>query len=37
MKHDISIEELNSMVKESEDNFFETQRNILNFIGLFSM
>lgn len=37
MKNEISVEELNSNVRETKETLLDETRNMLNFIGLFSM
>lgn len=37
MKNEISVEELNSNVSETQEILINETRNMLNFIGLFSM
>lgn len=37
MKNEISVEELNSNVRETQEIPLNETRNMLNFIGLFSM
>lgn len=37
MKNEISVEELNSNVSETKEILLNETRNMLNFIGLFSM
>lgn len=37
MKNEISVEELNSNVRETQETLLDETRNMLNFISLFSM
>ena len=37
MKNEISVEELNSNISETQEILLNETRNMLNFIGLFSM